>query len=110
MERRLATIAAVVVLAAILIMAPPISASATNLTILVPLKKGFNEFVRWSSPDSPVMPDSTVAFSGFVIEVFRKCINRLNDSINYTLVPFGDGIDDPSYGDIVKMLVSGVYS
>jgi hypothetical protein len=106
MERRSGAIVAVIVV--ILITAPPNSVSAANLTILVPLKMGFNEFVRWSSPDRPVTPDSAISFSGFVIEVFRECIKRLDYPVNYTLVGFGDGIDDPSYAGIVDKLVSGV--
>jgi hypothetical protein len=115
MERRYSVaivVAALFIAAAVLNLgaAPPNSASAANLTILVPLKMGFNEFVNWSSPDRPVRPNSAIEFSGFSVEVFRECIKHLDHSIDYTLVPFGDGINDPSYVKIVEKLVSGVYS
>jgi hypothetical protein len=110
MERTSGAIVVVVFAsAAILITIPPNSASAANLTILVPLKMGFNEFVKWEARDElPITPDSELNFSGFVVEVFRECIKRLDYSLDYTLVGFGDGINDPSYAGIVQKLVSGV--
>jgi hypothetical protein len=83
------------------------AANAANLTILVPLKKGFEEFVRWESASgTPIAANSTITFSGFAIEVFRECMKRLG--YNYELKAYGDGITDPSYEALVQKLVSGV--
>ena len=85
-----------------------LASESANLKILVPLKLGFEEFVSWKSSEIPVTPNSVVNFSGFAIEVFRKCVEKLGYSINYTLVPFGDGVSDPTYNDLVQKLVSKV--
>ena len=82
--------------------------NSTNLKILVPLKLGFKEFVSWTSSEIPITPNSVVHFSGFAIEVFQKCVEKLNDPISFTLIGYGDGLVDPAYNDLVQKLVSKV--
>ena len=74
-----------------------------------PLKMGFEEFVSWAPSERPVTSDSTVNFTGFAIEVFRECIRKLDYTVNYTLVGYGDGINDPDYNQLVQKLVSKVF-
>mgnify|MGYP000429769316 FL=1 len=94
----------------VVFMASPliVGADATTLKILVPLKMGFEEFVSWAPSERPVTSDSTVNFTGFAIEVFRECIRKLDYTVNYTLVGYGDGINDPDYNQLVQKLVSKV--
>ena len=82
--------------------------NSSNLKILVPLKLGFEEFVSWQSSEIPVTPNSVVNFSGFAINVFQECVEKLNYRINYTLIGYGDGLVDPTYNDLVQKLVSKV--
>lgn len=83
-------------------------ANAATLKILVPLKKGFEEFVRWKASKIPVTTNSTVNFTGFAIDVFHECIKRLDYTVEYKLTAFGDGVNDPLYDELVQKLVLGV--
>ena len=85
-----------------------LATDSTNFKILVPLKLGFKEFVSWTSSEIPITPNSVVHFSGFAIEVFQKCVEKLNDPISFTLIGYGDGLVDPAYNDLVQKLVSKV--
>ena len=82
--------------------------NSTDLKILVPLKLGFQEFVSWIPSETPVTSNSVVNFSGFAINVFQECVEKLNYHLNYTLIGYGDGLVDPAYSDLVQKLVSKV--
>ena len=96
------------IIATIIFVVQPLpNVAATNdLKILVPFKMGFQEFVNWSSSDVPPTSNSTFNFSGFSVEVFRQCIEKLNYS--YTLIGYGDRNQTPNYNDLVQKLVSQV--
>ena len=87
---------------------PIVADDNTNLKILVPLKLGFQEYLQWQSSEIPITPTSSVNFSGFAIDVFQACINKLSYKVNYTLLGYGDGVTNPSYQDLVDKLVSQV--
>lgn len=73
-----------------------------GLRALVPLKTGFTEFVSWSG--SPL----NATFNGFCVEVFRYASLRLpSGPLNFSLLPFGDGLSSPSYDDMIQMLLQG---
>ena len=76
----------------------------SSINILVPLKLGFQEFVRWASIQTPPT-NASLTFSGFAIEVFERCVEKLDYSLNYTFIGYGDGITDPSYKDLLQALV-----
>ena len=86
----------------------PILADNTNLKILVPLKQGFPKYLQWQSLEIPITPNSSVSFSGFAIDVFQACIDKLSYKVNYTLIPYGDGITNPSYQGLVDNIASKV--
>ena len=86
------------------------SEKSSSINILVPLKLGFQEFVRWASIQTPPT-NASLTFSGFAIEVFERCVEKLNYTLNYTFIGYGDGITDPSYKDLLQALVdSEVYT
>mgnify|MGYP002776892982 CR=1 FL=1 len=82
----------------------------SSINILVPLKLGFLEFVRWASVETPPT-NASLTFSGFAIEVFERCVEKLDYPLNYKFIGYGDGITDPSYNDLLHALVdSEVYT
>ena len=81
-----------------------------SINILVPLKLGFQEFVRWASVETPPT-NASLTFSGFAIEVFERCVEKLDYTLNYTFIGYGDGITEPSYNGLLQALVdSEVYT
>ena len=81
-----------------------------SINILVPLKLGFQEFVRWASVETPPT-NASLTFSGFAIEVFERCVEKLDYTLNYTFIGYGDGINHPLYNDLLQTLVdSEVYT
>jgi hypothetical protein len=66
--------------------------------------------VHWESASGrPITANSTITFSGFAIEVFRECMHHLNYTDNdYQLIGYGDGMNDPSYDDLIQSLVGWV--
>ena len=87
---------------------PIVADDNTNLKILVPLKQGFPKYLQWQSLEIPITPNSSVSFSGFAIDVFQACIDKLSYKVNYTLIPYGDGITNPSYQGLVDNIASKV--
>ena len=87
---------------------PILADDSTTLKILVPLKLGFKEYLEWQSSETLITPNSSVNFSGFAIDVFQACIEKLSYKVNYTLIPYGDGITNPSYQGLVDNIASKV--
>ena len=82
----------------------------SSINILVPLKLGLPEFVTWASVETPPT-NASLTFSGFAIEVFERCVEKLDYPLNYKFIGYGDGITDPSYNDLLHALVdSEVYT
>ena len=101
-------LASVVFIISIITPLPIVADDNTNLKILVPLKLGFEEFVSWKSPDIPITSSSVINFSGFAIDVFQACIDKLSYKVNYTLIAYGGGVINPSYQGLVDKIVSQV--
>ena len=101
-------LASVIFIITIITPLPIVADDNTNLKILVPLKLGFQEFLQWHSLEIPITPNSSVNFSGFAIDVFQACINKLSYKVNYTFLAYGDGVNNPSYQDLVDKIVSQV--
>jgi hypothetical protein len=84
-------------------------ASPKALKILVPLKQGFTEFVRWSSNES-IPTNATLQFSGFSIDVFKRCAEKLPYDLDYTFVGYDNGAVAPIYDNLLDAFVdSEVY-
>jgi hypothetical protein len=80
-----------------------------SLNVLVPLKLGFQEFVAWrhSATNATTTTTTTsISFSGFSIEVFERCVEvvKLNHTLDYTFVGYGDGLTDPLYDGLLQTL------
>ncbi|WJX42369.1 hypothetical protein P8452_29613 [Trifolium repens] len=71
-----------------------------KLRIGVPIRASFREFV------SPVK--GTDNFKGFCIDVFIAAVNLLPYAVPYRFVPFGDGLKNPSYTELVNSITAGV--
>ncbi|KAG6644754.1 glutamate receptor 3.3 [Carya illinoinensis] len=46
-------------------------------------------------------------FKGFCIDVFTAAVNLLPYAVPYRFVPFGNGIENPSYTELVNMITAG---
>ncbi|XP_071701004.1 glutamate receptor 3.3-like [Rutidosis leptorrhynchoides] len=71
------------------------------LKIAVPLRVSYKEFVS--------QVPGTNTSKGFCIDVFVAAVNLLPYAVPYQFVPFGDGKENPSYSELVKLIASGVY-
>ncbi|CAK8569198.1 unnamed protein product [Lathyrus sativus] len=72
-----------------------------QLRIGVPIRASYREFV------SPVK--GTDMFKGFCIDVFVAAVNLLPYAVPYRLVPFGDGLKNPSYTEFVNLITTGYF-
>ncbi|XP_047313549.1 glutamate receptor 3.6 [Impatiens glandulifera] len=72
-----------------------------ELRIAVPNRVSFLEFIEY-------VPDLDM-FKGYCIDVFIAAVNLLPYPVPYKLVPFGDGINNPSCTEIVRLMTAGVY-
>ncbi|MCO5558994.1 hypothetical protein L7F22_012585 [Adiantum nelumboides] len=74
-----------------------------TLLIWVPRKLGFLQFVNISCPNND---SAQCNFTGFAVEVFKSCIQNLSSrrSLRIDFRPFGDGVADPSYDEMVEAL------
>ncbi|CAK9156296.1 unnamed protein product [Ilex paraguariensis] len=72
-----------------------------QLRIGVPNRASFREFVGEIS--------GTDMFKGYCIDVFTAAINLLPYAVPYKLIPFGDGRDNPSCTELVRLITAGVY-
>ncbi|KAJ6398227.1 hypothetical protein OIU77_019101 [Salix suchowensis] len=48
-------------------------------------------------------------FTGYCIDVFTDAINLLPYAIPYKLIPYGDGTNNPSGTELVRLITAGVY-
>ncbi|XP_044470337.1 glutamate receptor 3.6-like isoform X2 [Mangifera indica] len=71
-----------------------------HLKIGVPNRVSFQEFVSVEGTDM---------ISGFCIDVFTAAINLLPYAVPYKLLPFGDGHNNPSGTELVRLITAGVY-
>ncbi|KAK1423914.1 hypothetical protein QVD17_19225 [Tagetes erecta] len=70
------------------------------LRIGVPRRASFVEFVTELS-------NHTIA--GYCIDVFKEALNLVPYDLPYRFVPFGDGLSNPSYDDLVKFVTDDVF-
>ncbi|KAJ0968874.1 hypothetical protein J5N97_021751 [Dioscorea zingiberensis] len=72
-----------------------------ELRIGVPNRVILTEFVS-KDPDTGKM-------RGYCIDVFTAAIDLLPYAVPYKLIPFGDGIQNPNYTDLVQKVASNVF-
>ncbi|KAJ9670961.1 hypothetical protein PVL29_027106 [Vitis rotundifolia] len=72
-----------------------------QLIIGVPDRVIYREFVS--------RVEGTDMFKGYCVDVFTAALSLLPYAVPYKLVPFGDGIHNPSCTDLVRMITTGVY-
>ncbi|RAL50402.1 hypothetical protein DM860_016869 [Cuscuta australis] len=70
-----------------------------QLKIVVPIRTSFREFVSH-------IP-GTNTFKGFSIDVFTAAVNLLPYAVPYQFVPFGNGRENPSYNELVRLVSAG---
>ncbi|XP_031743083.1 glutamate receptor 3.6 isoform X2 [Cucumis sativus] len=71
------------------------------LRIGVPRRVSYQEFVS--------QVEGTDMFTGFCIDVFTAAINFLPYAVPYKLIPFGDGLTNPSGTELIRLITTGVY-
>ena len=71
-----------------------------HLRIGVPNRVSYREFVG--------KVPGTDTFEGYCIDVFTAALNLLPYAVPYKLIPFGDGVKNPSSTDLVRMITTGV--
>ncbi|KAF9678613.1 hypothetical protein SADUNF_Sadunf07G0052700 [Salix dunnii] len=72
-----------------------------HLRIAVPSRVSYCEFVS--------QVPGTDMFSGYCIDVFTAAINLLPYAVPYKLIPYGDGVNNPSCTELVRLITAGVY-
>ncbi|KDP43782.1 hypothetical protein JCGZ_22409 [Jatropha curcas] len=72
-----------------------------HLRIGVPNRASYREFVS--------QVRGTEMFSGYCIDVFTAAANLLPYAVPYKLIPFGDGIKNPSDNELVRLITTGVF-
>lgn len=72
-----------------------------QLKIGVPNRVSYREFVS--------QVEGTDMFKGYCIDVFTAALNLLPYAVPYKLIPFGDGINNPSDTELVHLITTGVY-
>ncbi|MCL7023811.1 hypothetical protein MKW94_000673, partial [Papaver nudicaule] len=72
-----------------------------QLRIGVPDRVSYREFVS-KVPDSDMM-------KGYCIDVFQAAIALLPYALPYKFIPYGDGLKNPSYSDLVHMITLDVF-
>lgn len=71
-----------------------------HLMIGVPKRVSYKEFVS--------QVEGTDMFTGYCIDVFTAALNLLPYAVPYKLIPFGDGINNPSCSELVRLITTGV--
>ncbi|KAK2657701.1 hypothetical protein Ddye_010753 [Dipteronia dyeriana] len=71
-----------------------------HLKIGIPHRVSFREFVSVTGTDS---------VTGFCIDVFTAALNLLPYALPYKFIPFGDGHNNPSGTELVRLITAGVY-
>ncbi|KAJ8540885.1 hypothetical protein K7X08_001701 [Anisodus acutangulus] len=72
-----------------------------QLRIGVPIRVSYREFVS--------QIQGTNNFKGFCIDVFTAAVNLLPYAVPHQFVPYGNGHENPSYTDMVKLITAGPY-
>ncbi|KAL9663361.1 hypothetical protein QQ045_018747 [Rhodiola kirilowii] len=72
-----------------------------ELIIGVPNRASFREFI------SEI--DGTELFKGYCMDVFTAALKLMPYPVPYKLLPFGDGKENPSCTDLVRLIKTGVY-
>ncbi|KAJ6419726.1 hypothetical protein OIU84_029779 [Salix udensis] len=72
-----------------------------HLRIAVPSRVSYCEFVS--------QVPGTDKFAGYCIDVFTAAINLLPYAVPYKLIPYGDGVTNPSCTELVQLITAGVY-
>ncbi|XP_042012722.1 glutamate receptor 3.3-like [Salvia splendens] len=72
-----------------------------QLRIGVPRRVGYKEFVS--------QVQGTNNSKGFCIDVFTAAVNLLPYAIPYQFVPYGNGLENPSYNELVKLITTGFF-
>ncbi|XP_050944926.1 glutamate receptor 3.6 isoform X2 [Cucumis melo] len=75
--------------------------SGRHLRIGVPRRVSYQEFVS--------QVEGTDMFTGYCIDVFTAAINLLPYAVPYKLIPFGDGLTNPSETELIRLITTGVY-
>lgn len=70
------------------------------LKIGVPKRFSYREFIS--------QVQSTDTFKGFCIDVFLSAVNLLPYAVPYKFVPYGDGRNNPSNTELVRLITAGV--
>ncbi|GAA0158600.1 transmembrane signal receptor [Lithospermum erythrorhizon] len=73
-----------------------------ELKIGVPNRVSFRQFVGLD-------PSSADQFEGYCIDVFTAAQNLLPYALPYKLIPYGDGITNPSDTELVRLITTGVF-
>ncbi|KAH7519812.1 hypothetical protein FEM48_Zijuj08G0076900 [Ziziphus jujuba var. spinosa] len=72
-----------------------------HLIIGVPKRVSYKEFVSQA--------EGTDMFTGYTIDVFTAALNLLPYAVPYKLKPFGDGINNPSDTELVRLITTGAF-
>ncbi|KAK4348933.1 hypothetical protein RND71_031688 [Anisodus tanguticus] len=72
-----------------------------QLRIGVPIRVSYREFVS--------QIQGTNNFKGFCIDVFTAAVNLLPYAVPHQFVPYGNGHENPSYTDMVKLITAGKF-
>ncbi|XP_058187653.1 glutamate receptor 3.6-like isoform X1 [Rhododendron vialii] len=71
------------------------------LRIGVPNRVSYREFIA----EVP----GTEMFKGYCIDVFTAAVNLLPYALPYKLIPFGDGVNNPSCTELVRLITAGEF-
>uniref|UniRef100_A0A2P2JYM2 Glutamate receptor n=1 Tax=Rhizophora mucronata TaxID=61149 RepID=A0A2P2JYM2_RHIMU len=72
-----------------------------HLRIGVPNRVSYREVVS--------QVPGTEMFTGYSIDVFTAAINLLPYAVPYKLIPFGDGVNNPSGTELIGLITAGVF-
>ncbi|CAA2972428.1 glutamate receptor -like [Olea europaea subsp. europaea] len=72
-----------------------------HLKIGVPNRVSFMDFASY-------VP-GTDMFSGYCIDIFTAAINLLEYALPHKLIPYGDGHNNPSGTELIRLITSGVF-
>ncbi|XAR73672.1 hypothetical protein NMG60_11007721 [Bertholletia excelsa] len=72
-----------------------------QLRIGVPNRVSYREFIA--------LVPGTDMFKGYCIDVFTAALNLLPYPVPYKLIPVGDGLNNPSITELVRLITAGVY-
>lgn len=75
--------------------------SGRYLRIGVPRRVSYQEFVS--------QVEGTDMFTGYCVDVFTAAINMLPYAVPYKLIPFGDGLTNPSETELIRLITTGVF-